>query len=57
MTTLKGLLEKDRKLQEIDEPSPPNATRTGLWRILAVSMALAVVGLGVAWSVYSLAFA
>ena len=44
------LLKKDKELQEIDEPSPPNAERKGLWRILAMSFTLAVIGLGIAWA-------
>ena len=46
MSSLSEFLRKDKKLQEMDEPSPPNAERRGLWRILAVSMIGAVIGLG-----------
>ena len=43
------LLQKDKELREKDEPSPPNATRKGLWRILALSTALAIVVLAIVW--------
>jgi len=46
MGSLSEFLRKDKKLEKLDEPSPPNAERRGLWRILAVSMIAAIVGLG-----------
>lgn len=51
MKTPNELLEKDRELREKDEPSPPQAERVGLWRILAMSLALAVIALGIAWAI------
>lgn len=45
MSKVSEFLEKDEALRKIDEPSPPNAERKGLWRILAASTIAAVVAL------------
>ena len=45
------LLQKDKELREKDEPSPPNATRKGVWRILAISTVLAIIVLAIVWIV------
>jgi hypothetical protein len=49
MKNVSELIEKDNELQKMDEPSPPNAERTGLWRILAVSTILAIAALFIVW--------
>ena len=45
------MLRKEKELRDKDEPSPPMARRKGLWRILAISVALAVVALAIAWAI------
>lgn len=45
MRSLLKFLKKDKEMQEMDEPSPPNAERAGLWRILAASTLAAIVTL------------
>ena len=53
MKNLSDLLEQDKKMQTMDEPSPPNAERRGLWRILAVSTVMAAACLGVVWILFA----
>ena len=51
MNKPQDMLRKDKELREQDEPSPPMARRKGLWRILAVSVALAVIALAIVWAI------
>lgn len=52
MSKLDELIRKDDEMIERDEPSPPNAERHGLWRLLVVGTALAVVALAIAaWAI------
>lgn len=45
------LLQKDKEMRRKDEPSPPNASRKGVWRILTISTVLAVIVLAIVWIV------
>ena len=50
MTSITELLKRDKKLQEMDEPSGPQSERQGLWRVLAAGVALGVAAmLALAW--------
>lgn len=44
-------LKREKELRDRDEPSPLNATRKGVWRILVISTILAVIALAIAWAV------
>lgn len=43
--TANGRSEPKERKDDVYTPGPPNAQRVGLWRILAVSLVLSVVGL------------
>lgn len=45
MKSLRQFIREDDREIERDGAGPPNATRKGLWRILAISLLLAVAGL------------
>ena len=51
MKNANDLLKEDEQLRKKDEPSPPQAERVGLWRILAVSVVLAVLALAILWAI------
>lgn len=51
MNKASEMLRKEKELRDRDEPSPPNAKRKGLWRILGISVILAVIALAIAWAV------
>lgn len=51
MNKASDMLRKEKELRDRDEPSPPNAKRKGLWRILGISVILAVIALAIAWAV------
>jgi type IV secretory pathway component VirB8 len=42
---LRKFLSRDKRLEQQDEPSPPNSERHGLWRILTVSVILATIAM------------
>jgi len=45
MSRITEFLERDEAIQMIDEPSPPNTERKGLWRVLAASTVASVIAL------------